>query len=135
MLDWIQDHALLLGAISAGMFVASALAVPVFVARMPADHFLHEAVPLERWKDHHPLLRGTLLVLKNLLGVVLVVAGVAMLVLPGQGLVAILVGFGLLDFPGKRRIEIAILSRKPILRVVSWMRGRANQPPLQLPPR
>ena len=133
MLDWIQDHAVWLGAVSVVMFVATVLALPALVARIPADHFLHEAKPLNAWKDQHPLLRGLLLGLKNLLGAFLVLAGIAMLVLPGQGLITILVGLGLLDFPGKRRIQIAILRRKPVLTAVNWMRRRAKRAPLKLP--
>lgn len=133
MLEWVQNHAAWLGAVSVVMFVGTALALPVFVARIPADHFLRDVPPLTAWKDHHPLLRWSMLGLKNLLGVILVVVGLAMLVLPGQGLIAILVGLGLLDFPGKRRIQIAILRRKPLLTVVNWMRRRAKRAPLQLP--
>ena len=71
--------------------------------------------------------------LKNLGGYALVGAGVAMLVLPGQGLLTILIGLGLIDFPGKREFERWIVCRRPVGRALNWMRRRAHRPPLVLP--
>ena len=42
--------------------------------------------------------------LRNAVGLVLVTAGLAMLVLPGQGIITLLVGIILMDFPGKHRL-------------------------------
>jgi hypothetical protein len=74
-------------------------------------------------------------VLRNLLGGALVVAGIAMLVLPGQGILTILIGLLLMDFPGKRRGEIYLLRKRTVARAVNWIRSRAKQPPLELPSR
>ena len=62
------------------------------------------------------------------------VCGALMLVLPGQGLLTLLAGLMLVEFPAKRRLELWILRRAPVLRVVQWMRSRAGKPPLDLPP-
>lgn len=43
--------------------------------------------------------------LRNVLGAILLVAGIAMLVLPGQGVPTILISLGLMNFPGKYRLE------------------------------
>jgi hypothetical protein len=61
-----------------------------------------EAAP--RRRTHVRLLRKTGVAIA---GVALIVAGVAMLVLPGPGIVAILAGLGLLgtEFPTARRIS------------------------------
>ena len=55
---------------------------------------------LADWQ-RYPVLRPLLLIAKNLLGFVLIVAGIAMLVLPGQGLLTIVVGVVLMNFPGR----------------------------------
>ncbi len=47
---------------------------------------------------------------RNLYGGLLIIAGVIMLFTPGQGLLTLLAGFLLLDFPGKRRTWRKILS-------------------------
>ena len=61
---------------------------------------------------------------------VFLVAGVAMLVLPGQGLLTILIGLMLISFPGKRGLERRIVGRPTILRILNGMRARRSLPPL-----
>ena len=70
---------------------------------------------------------------KNLAGAVLVLAGLAMLVLPGQGLLTIVVGLLFLDFPGKRSLELRLVRHPPVLRTINWLRATAHRPPLQMP--
>ena len=73
-------------------------------------------------------------VLKNTGGVLLGVAGAAMIVLPGQGLLTLFVAFTLLDFPGKRRLELWLVRRPVVHRLLDWIRRRAGRAPLRLPP-
>jgi hypothetical protein len=70
---------------------------------------------------------------KNLLGIVLVCTGVAMLVFPGQGILTILIGLMLINFPGKRALEQRLVRRPAVLRTMNWMRAKAHQPALELP--
>jgi len=77
--------------------------------------------------------RVTLIAAKNLLGAVLIAAGVAMIFLPGQGLATILIGVMLMDFPGKRRLEVWLISRRPVHKATTWIRARRGRPPLRLP--
>jgi hypothetical protein len=65
----------------------------------------------------------------NLLGVVLVLLGVAMLVLPGQGLLTLLVGLLLVDFPGKHQLAVRLLSRPKVLSVVNKLRAHKGAAP------
>jgi hypothetical protein len=67
---------------------------------------------------------------KNVLGVVFVLAGIAMLILPGQGVLTILAGIMLLDFPGKRTLECRVVSQPAVLKSINWMRQRAGHAPL-----
>jgi len=122
-----------LGSLSVLTFVGSLVLVPILVARVPADYFLEERLPPESWRGRHPLLRFAVRVLKNTIGLSLVLAGVTMLVLPGQGLLTILVGLTLVDFPGKRRLELWLVTRKQIGRAIAWIRRRSGRPPLELP--
>jgi len=68
-----------------------------------------------------------LLIGKNLLGCVIIVAGIVMLVLPGQGILTILAGIMLLDFPGKYRLLRWIVARPQVLRTLNWLRRRAGR--------
>lgn len=136
MFDWLWAHQVLLGwlsAVSALMFVGSLIAVPLLVIRIPAGYFLHHQHFVDRWQPQHPLVRIALLVAKNVCGVVLVLAGVAMLVLPGQGILTILLGLMFVDFPGKFALELWLVRQRPVIRAINWMRIKAHHPPLQLP--
>ncbi|GAC36330.1 hypothetical protein GPSY_0692 [Paraglaciecola psychrophila 170] len=52
-----------------------------------------------------------------------------MLVLPGQGLITMLIGLSLLPFPGKDKMEQNILSRKSVRTTLNWIRVKAKKPP------
>ncbi len=52
--------------------------------------------------------------------------------IPGQGLLTILLGVMLLDFPGKRRLEFKIISRPKVFRAINRLRARFDKPPLVL---
>ncbi len=136
-MDWIQSHTTLIGwwvlALSTVMFVGGLVLMPVLIIRMSADYFLHPEPPTESWRSRHPALRISTRVIKNVLGVVLLLAGLAMLVLPGQGIITILVAISLLNFPGKRSLELRIVRRGPVLLAINWIRTRARRPPLVLP--
>lgn len=135
MWDWIQEHRELvgwLGLASLLMFLAGVVLVPVLLVRMPEDFFVRERRELRR-ESAHPILRLVVFVMRNVLGAALVLAGIAMLVLPGQGILTILVGLGLCEFPGKRSFEIAILRRPPVYRAINWIRRKWNRPPILLP--
>ncbi len=71
-------------------------------------------------------------VCKNVFGLILVLAGLAMLILPGQGLLTIFVGLLLMNFPGKFSLERRIIRYTPIFRTINWIRQRQNIPPLRL---
>jgi Putative transmembrane protein (PGPGW) len=125
--DWVGWFArpsvgLCLVAFSVAAVAASALLVPRFLASLPPDYLRSGKLA----HAHGPVVRF----LRNCVGVALFVLGVAMLVLPGQGLLTLLVGLLLLDFPGKHRLLVRLLSRPAILRVVNQLRGRRGAPPL-----
>ncbi len=113
-------------------FIATLIAVPLLAVRIPPDYFAHGRRPHKRWADRHPLVRGVLLAAKNLLGYVLFVAGIAMLVLPGQGILTMLLGFILVDLPGKYRFERWLGTRPLVLRALNRLRQRAGHDPLVL---
>ncbi|MGH7617933.1 MAG: PGPGW domain-containing protein [Gemmatimonadaceae bacterium] len=112
------------------MFVASVVAVPWMLVRIPSNYFgpgQHHSIP---FADRHPVVRVVLLAVRNLLGVLLIAAGIAMLVLPGQGVLTILAGLVLLHFPHKHELLRWIVSRRAVLVSANWVRHRAGRPPL-----
>jgi hypothetical protein len=106
------------------MFVASLVATPYLIVRMPADYFVREEPPPRA----HPVLR----LLKNLAGLVLLVMGALMLFLPGQGLLTILIGLIVMDFPGKRRLERRLVAQPRVHQALAWLRRKYGKKPLKL---
>lgn len=122
-----------LAAASVVMFVGSLVAIPWILVRLPADYF--DTRVARHWmRDHHPVLRGVGLLVKNALGLVFLVSGVAMLVLPGQGILTILTGLSLVDFPDKRQLEARLVAQPAVLRGINAVRVRFGRPPLVLAP-
>jgi hypothetical protein len=128
ILEWLlrADVLLALAVGSVVLFVLSIIGVPWFIAQMPEDYFVRSHT-----RDHRAWWRMALMIGKNLVGMVLLFAGIAMLVLPGQGLLAIFVSLFFLDFPGKRRLELRLIEYPPIFRTLNKLRHRAGRPPLQ----
>ncbi|MGM0435019.1 MAG: PGPGW domain-containing protein [Pseudomonadota bacterium] len=133
LVAWLEAHEVVLwslGGASLFMFVATLVAVPVIVIRIPADYFARPERGSRLILQRHPVLGLVVLVLKNLLGLVLLIAGIAMLVLPGQGLLTIVIALTLLNFPGKYRLERWVVSRPPVFRSINWIRRRRGVPEL-----
>ena len=128
-LKWLRDQALLV-AVSLGLAIlglVSLLILPFLLARIPTDYFITPSASARRggapwfWR-----------VIKNLLGGLMLLLGIAMLVLPGQGVLTILASLVLLDFPGKHRLERRLLLRPRVFGVLNSLRARAGRPPLEL---
>ena len=122
---------------SAALLVLFGMGLPVVAVLLPSDavrRYLREgrgeALSEADWRRQHPVVRWTLRGLKNALGVVLVLAGLAMLVLPGQGLLTLAVAMLLLDFPGKRGVERRLLGSPRVLGPVNALRRRFGKEPL-----
>jgi hypothetical protein len=115
---------------SALAFVGTLIVVPLLLVRLPTDYFCHGKRHPAPWAHHHPIIRGILLVGKNMLGALFLMAGFAMLFLPGQGLLTMVMGIVLLDLPVKYRLERWLIARRPILHGINWLRQRAGKPRL-----
>ena len=119
---------LMLSIISAVLFVGTLIVIPIILVRLPEDYF--DVRVRRTWmQDHHPVLRIVGRVFKNIVGFVFLVAGISMLVLPGQGVLTILIGLSLLDFPGKQRLQARIIGQHTVLHAVNSLRARFGKPP------
>ena len=119
-----------LGLISVATFILSLLIVPIVIVRIPEDYFSRTDATPVRLSRVNPVTRSCLYVLKNLAGLLLLVMGILMLVLPGQGLLTILFGIALLDFPGKHALMRRIVSYPKVLSSINWIRKKAKKRPL-----
>lgn len=139
MIDWLLEYwaALTWGAIlgSIALFVVtftiSILLVAVVIVKIPANyfssHYQRDFLPNSSW-----ITRWGAVVAKNIVGAVLVLAGVVMLIGPGQGVLTILIGLIMLDIPGKRPLEARIIKRPAVLAAINKLRAKYNKQPLEL---
>ncbi|MFL2547346.1 MAG: PGPGW domain-containing protein [Candidatus Rariloculaceae bacterium] len=113
-----------------GIVFGMALA-PYLVTRIPPDYFLHDR---RHTKSHPFTLSGLVLAaIKNLIGAIFVVAGLLLLVLPGQGLITLLIGLMIMNYPGKFALERWLVQRPHVLASMNWLRGKLDYPPLISP--
>lgn len=136
LLEWKEANKAIFNWIvfgSMATLVVSFIAVPIVIRRMPHDYFLEDSPKVEEIRERHSVLRIIFLILKNLVGGILFLGGVLMLIGPGQGLLTILIGLFLMDFPGKRNLEIRLMRTGPIKKTVDWIREKADKRPLILP--
>jgi hypothetical protein len=118
-LEWVS----LVGSLV--MLVATAIAIPWAVKLLPVDYFV-------RPEPRHSL---AMMIVRNVAGFALIVLGVLMLVLPGQGILTILVGLMLVDLPIKHRILLKLLYRPTVVRGLDLLRKKLGRPPFILPDR
>ena len=133
---FILDHEKLLlwgSALSGVAFVAAIIGVPWVVARLPRDYFNQPNRSVWRNLNTEPWYALALGGLKNLLGAVLLVLGVLMLVTPGQGLLTLIAGLLLMNFPGKYQLERWLVSQPGVMRGLNWLRNRRGEPPFEAP--
>ena len=127
-----KDVLVTLGVLSGVFFIGTLIAIPMVLVRLPHDYF-NERRPRAWLQNRHPALRMTAYVIKNVIGAVFLLAGIAMIVLPGQGVLTILIGVSLMDFPGKRNLERRLMGRPSVLRTINKIREKFGRRPLDSP--
>jgi uncharacterized membrane protein YbaN (DUF454 family) len=116
-----------------GSFLLNLAIVSVILVKLPADHF-SKSRKTKFWSGPHPAFNAAKVIGKNILGLLLVGLGIVLSLpgVPGQGLLTVLLGIMLLDFPGRDRVEQKLLSRPAIVNTINKLRGRFGKPPLKL---
>ena len=114
-------------------FTFSLIVVGIVMVKLPANyfspHYTQDFMPGKPW-----FVRWSAVILKNLLGVFLILLGIILSLpgVPGQGLLTILLGLIMLDIPGKRPLEARIIQRPAVLATINKLRARYNKPPLEM---
>ena len=114
-------------------FTISLGIVALIMVKIPSNYFHKDHSP-EFLSGRHPAIRLLGIVGKNVAGVLLVALGVVMSIpgVPGQGILTILLGIMLLDFPGKRSLEYKLVSRPSVFKTINKLRHRFGKPTLVL---
>lgn len=120
-----------------GLFLLSLtvsfIAIAIVMVKIPANyfssHYKQDFLPGSHWT-----VRWGAVILKNILGVFLIILGILLSLpgVPGQGILTILLGLIMIDIPGKRPLEARIIKRPTVLAAVNHLREKYGKPPLQL---
>ena len=125
--DDCQQILTYLSASSLLMLILSALGLPWLIGRLPSDFFLQKANTPRR-----SFFCTLKFVIRNLMALLLLIAGVAMLLLPGQGLLCIVMALALSDLPCKWRVMQHLVSTPSLSAVLNWIRQSRGKPPFEL---
>jgi hypothetical protein len=134
VLQMITLRSALFGALLFVVSFAISLAIVSFImVKIPANYFRAD-YSTKFLAGRHPAIRLLGLIGKNVLGVLLVALGIVMSIpgVPGQGLLTILLGVMLLDFPGRRDLELKLVSRPAVFKTINKLRHRFGKPSLVL---
>ena len=119
-----------LGTFSLIIFIFSLLSLKWLVSFIPYDYFTNNSP--SKLKSEFFLIWIMLMIVKNIIGYILIVGGILMLVLPGQGLFTILIGLMLSNYPGKFYIEKRFIAIPSILKMINWLRKKTNTPKIKI---
>ncbi|HXE53772.1 MAG TPA: hypothetical protein VN541_12180 [Tepidisphaeraceae bacterium] len=133
MKQWWHDHGLSLMVVFLALSLAGLAILVLVLVRLPADYF----VTSPHLPARHSVGYAARLIIRNAMGLALVIIGIvlSMPLVPGPGVLAILLGVSLMSFPGKRKLEIRILRTRGVFSTINGIRARFGQAPLVLPPR
>lgn len=111
------------------------IVITYFITQMDKQYFLRRKFSQGELINHLHLtsmnrsVACVVKIAKIILGMGLLVCGILMLVLPGQGLVTILIALSMIPFPGKDKIEQRILARNSVRSTLNWIRLKAKKEP------
>ena len=129
-----SDLLFLLGSLSIFILIISVFMMVLIISFLPEDYFKSENRNLisSVQNSHYPLLKLLVLITKNFFGVLLLLSGILMLVLPGQGILTIITGLVFIDYPGKYKFERKLLRQKGLINSINWIRSRLSKPSLKI---
>ena len=129
---WLDEHQLLvsvLGTLSVLLLGVTVIATPWLVRRLPSDYFSAPRAPLAGSGARRLLV----LAARNVAGLAFMALGLVMLITPGPGVVGLLLGLSLCEFPGKHALLRRLAGRQDVLASLNWLRRRTNSPPFRPP--
>ena len=129
-----SDLLFLLGSLSIFILIISVFMMVLIISFLPEDYFKSENRNLisSVQNSRYPLLKFLILITKNFFGILLLLSGILMLVLPGQGILTIITGLVFIDYPGKYKFERKLLRQKGVINSINWIRSRLSKPSLKV---
>lgn len=126
MLSW--QHVAVAALVWVVLTVGSLAVVLRIALSLPEDYFEADQGRRPPWTARR--------MVRNAMGIVLIAVGAALSIpgVPGQGVLTILVGLFLVDFPRRQQLERALGRRRGVLPALNRLRARFGRPALRPPP-
>ena len=119
------------GLLSVLTFIGSLVAIPWIISRLPANYFIRHRQLVEKRHELYPVLARITFICRNIVGFGFFLTGVAMLVLPGQGILTIVIGISFMDFPKKQQLIDHLVRHPKVIRLLNWIRLKEKKPPFE----
>jgi len=132
---FVHNHEILLLWLTIGSimgFIGSLIVIPWILIQIPSDYFSYSKRKKHQWGSYPSIIRLVFLLVKNILGVIFIISGIIMIFIPGQGIITIIIGIILTDFPYKYKIERWIINRPAILKYINKLRAKAKKDPIEV---
>ena len=136
MTEWLASYSSILigiGGLSILILIFSIIGLGWFISQIPEDYFIHEKRQADNWDKYSSDTRVIIIIVKNVIGIVMLISGLLLLILPGQGLLTMIIGLLLIDYPRKFQLEQKIISIPSVFRSLNWFRAKARKPNLLHP--
>ena len=131
---WLENNSYIFfyaGIVSILIFVFSIAGLRLFIIAIPSDYFINKK-RVSTLKNRSILLWIIYIVFKNIIGYIFIIMGLVALVLPGQGILMILVGLMMSDYPKKFDLEKKIITIKAVRKGINWIRIKSNVDKIKL---
>ena len=133
-MEFIREYAYAiewLGVLSIVTFIGSLIAIPWIIARQPVNYFIQHREMVARRHERHPVVAKIIFISRNTIGLLFILAGIVMLLLPGQGIITILIGVSLMDFHKKHVVVDNLINRPKVIKLLNWIRKKEKKPPFE----
>lgn len=131
---WLENNSYILfylGIISVLIFIFSIVGLRLFIIAIPSDYFINKK-RVSALRDNSILLWVFYKIFKNIIGYIFIAIGLLALILPGQGILMILIGLMMSDYPKKFDLEKKIIKINTVRKGVNWIRIKSNVEKIKL---
>ena len=122
-IQWLE----LLGVLSVLTFIGSLLIIPWLILRLSPEYFIRHRLDVIERHQRHPVLAIMIFFLRNTVGLGLLAAGMAMLLMPGQGILTMLIGLSFMEFPKKYHLLEKVVQSMSVQRSLNWIRRKGGR--------
>lgn len=153
LINWVSANATVFAWLSAASIFLLCLTLfitPWLVAQLPRDYFITHTSAQNRGSEEitahsdeqtptkgsfaKSVWLGVVKVLRNILGVTLMLCGLLLMITPGPGLAMLVLGLSVCDFSAKQRLLLQTVHQPRVFSALNWMRQRHGKPAFLLVP-